>query len=69
MLQPSHVSVCLCVCLTSPVQACAGADVGLVFVGGSMVELSKTPEGAFRPATEGEGLGKGVDRNVKRWVC
>lgn len=40
------------------VQACAGADVGLVFVGGSMVELNKNGEGAFKPATEGEGLGK-----------
>jgi hypothetical protein len=39
-------------------QACEGADVGLVFVGSSMVELKKTSEGDFKPATEGEGLGE-----------
>lgn len=41
-------------------QACAGADVGLVFVGSSMVELKKGSDGAFTPATEGEGLGESM---------
>jgi hypothetical protein len=42
-----------------PPQACADADVGLVFVGSSMVELKKSSGGDFQPATEGEGLGEG----------
>lgn len=45
-------------------QACAGADVGLVFVGSSMVELKKSSDGDFKPATEGEGLGEWAVSNL-----
>lgn len=51
-------AVLCCALAALLLQACEGADVGLVFVGSSMVELKKTSEGDFKPATEGEGLGK-----------
>jgi hypothetical protein len=38
-------------------QACEGADAAVVVVGGSMIENHKDAStGAYRPATEGEGL-------------
>lgn len=53
----SCAALCYALCC-GVLQACADADVGLVFVGSSMVELKKNSEGDFKPATEGEGLGE-----------
>jgi hypothetical protein len=57
-VDPSWAELCCVVLWWCVLQACADADVGLVFVGSSMVELKKNSEGDFKPATEGEGLGE-----------